>query len=227
MEKVDFDKYAEEYDKVLKEDLEFFGEENNYFAEYKVKIVKNETKSLPARILEYGCGIGRNIEYFTKMFPQSKITGCDISQKSLELSKKRNPTADFFLISDVEVNKHQERFDIIFISCVLHHIEPRLRNEVMGNIAKMLNSGGELYIFEHNPLNPVTRKIVRECIWDEDAILLYPKESLNLVREAGLELIIKKYSLFFPSQLKALRGLEKFINFLPVGGQYYIIAKKR
>ena len=41
----------------------------------------------------------------------------------------------------------------------------------------MLKNDGQLIIFEHNPLNPITRKIVKECEYDEDAILLTPKKN--------------------------------------------------
>lgn len=100
VEKVDFDNYASDYDKILKEDLEFFGEENSYFADYKIKIIKDTLTSKPKMILDYGCGIGRNIGFYEKYFPDSSIFGCDISQKSLDIAKKSNPGANFFLIDD-------------------------------------------------------------------------------------------------------------------------------
>ncbi|HCN38209.1 MAG TPA: hypothetical protein DIS94_10930, partial [Bacteroidetes bacterium] len=61
VEKINFDEYADVYDKVMEEDLKFFGEENSYFAEYKVKILKEMLDEKPVNLLEYGCGIGRNI----------------------------------------------------------------------------------------------------------------------------------------------------------------------
>ena len=36
----------------------------------------------------------------------------------------------------------------------------------------MLSEKGNIFITEHNPYNPVTRKIVSECAYDKDAILL-------------------------------------------------------
>jgi SAM-dependent methyltransferase len=225
-EKVDFDKYAEDYDRKLTEDLEFFGEESGYFAEYKIQIVQNNIEDRPLNILEYGCGIGRNLKYFSKYFPESKITGCDISAKSIGIAKNNNPDLDLFIISEEELVKHSGKFDLIFISCVFHHIEPKLRNDSMNNVYNLLRNNGSLFFFEHNPYNPVTRKIVRECPWDSDAILLKPKESLILIGNSGFNLQTKKYTLFFPAFLKGLRFLENMIWFLPFGGQYYIQASK-
>jgi SAM-dependent methyltransferase len=228
MEKVNFDEHAEAYEKTLDKDLEFFGEESSYFAEYKINVVKNTIGSTDSlNILEYGCGIGMNIKFFSKHFPNAKVTGCDISQKSLDVAKKRNsPDVNFFLIGEEEISKRLNSYDLIFVSCVFHHIEPPLREGAMKNIFNLLKSGGSFYFFEHNPFNPVTRHIVNTCVWDTDAILLKPKESLGLMNKTGFKVENKRYTLFFPSFLKFLRFTEGILFFLPLGGQYYIKAKK-
>lgn len=228
MNKVNFDEHAETYEKVLDKDLEFFGEESSYFAEYKINVVKN-TIGLKdnLNILEYGCGIGMNIKFFSKHFPNSKISGCDISAKSLEVAEKRNDkSVNFFLINEENISKFFDTFDLIFVSCVFHHIQPPLRDESMKNIFNLLKKDGKFYFFEHNPYNPVTRHIVNTCVWDADAILLKPNESLGLINNAGFIIEYKKYTLFFPAFLKILRFLESFLFFIPLGGQYYIKAKK-
>ncbi len=228
MNKVNFDEHAETYEKVLDKDLEFFGEESSYFAEYKINIVnKTLGSSKPLNILEYGCGIGMNIKFFSKHFPDSKINGCDISRKSLEVAGKRNESnVNFFLINEENISKYHESFDLIFVSCVFHHIQPALRKDSMKNIYNLLKKDGQFYFFEHNPYNPITRHIVNTCVWDSDAILLKPKDSIGLIKDAGFKIEHKKYTLFFPAFLKFLRFMESFLFFLPLGGQYYIKAKK-
>lgn len=227
IEKVDFDKYVNEYDKILEDDLNFFGEENGYFAEYKVKIVSDSSLSKPLNILEYGCGIGRNIKHFKKYFPGSEITGCDISKKSIELASKENPDVKFFNIDNESLSERKGHFDLVFVSCVFHHIAPELRPEAIKNINNLLKPGGSLYIFEHNPLNPVTRKIVRDCPWDKDAILLYINETTGMMENAGFEISEKKFTLFFPAQLKFMRSLEKYLVKVPFGGQYFVKGIKK
>lgn len=226
VEKVDFDQYASDYDRIMKEDLEFFGEENSYFAEYKIKIIKDTFLEIPHKILDYGCGIGRNIPFYHKFFPEAEIYGCDISEKSLEIAQKDNPQAKFFLISEENIQKQFEEFDIVSISCVFHHIEPSLRNGTIEFIHQLLRPKGSVYIFEHNPINPVTRKIVRDCVWDEDAILLPAKESETLINHTGMKIEKKRYTIFFPAFLKFLRPMEKLLGFIPLGGQYYIKGNK-
>lgn len=225
-EKVDFDNFADSYNQRLEEGVRFFGEESSYFAEYKIRIVSQTLKYRPKNILEYGCGIGRNIRFLRKYFPESKISGCDISLKSLEIASIKNTDSDFFIISPEEINGREEHFDMIFISCVFHHIEPDKREKSMSFINRLLKKDGLIYFFEHNPYNPVTQHIVNTCPWDTDAILLKPRESLSLFKIGGFSILAKKYTLFFPAFLGFLRFLEKLIWFLPLGGQYYIKAKK-
>jgi len=224
--KVDFDKHAEEYERVLSEDLSMFEEDSGYFAEYKIKLVQEKLTFIPEKILDFGCGIGRNLKYLKKYFPDSNISGCDISPKSIEIANRNNPNTDFFIINDENIRNHINKFDLIFTSCVFHHIKPDIRKDSMTIIDSMLKEKGTFFIFEHNPYNPVTQKIVRECIWDTDAILLKTKETISLSEDIGFKIREKKYTLFFPAFLSGFRFLEKYIGFLPLGGQYFIIAEK-
>jgi SAM-dependent methyltransferase len=224
-EKVNFDEYAEDYDNILENQLSFFGEENSYFAEYKVQIVRNAVKGEPKHILEYGCGTGRNLRFFNRLFPSSTVAGCDISPKSVELAQKTNPKSKLFLIGE-ETAEDLNKYDLIFVAGVFHHIAPPLRTEAMKNIFRLTASGGKLFFFEHNPYNPVTRHMVNTCEFDTDAVLLKSGELQRLCRDAGFQVREKKYTLFFPAFLKAFRPLEQYLGFLPMGGQYYIQAAK-
>lgn len=227
-EKVDFDKFAGRYENVLEKQLDFFGEENSYFAEYKVKIVKDSLNSIqPLNILEFGCGIGRNLKFFSKYFPDSSITGSDISAGSIEIAKNENPDLKFFLLDGEEEKKNFDKFDLVFISCVFHHIAPVERKQAMNNIFKMMKKNGTAFIFEHNPYNPVTRHIVNTCEWDTDAILLNMKESVKLMEDSGLDVTEKNYTLFFPAMLGFMRPVENLLKKIPMGGQYYVRGIKK
>ncbi len=225
--KVDFNEYAEDYEGILENDLQFFGEESGYFAEYKVRIVHETSTRNTQNILEYGCGIGMNLGFFKKYFPQSNLHGCDISQKSIEIASIKNKEVDFFIIDDETIRDKNGKYDLIFVSCVFHHIAPELRKNSIKKIKDLLKEGGELYIFEHNPYNPITRKIVRECVWDKDAVLLSLKETITLMKSEGFEITYKKYSLFFPASLSFLRPIEKFLGGIPLGGQYFVKGIKK
>ncbi len=223
MPKVNFDDYAADYQQLLGNQLRFF-DTLDYFSEHKVKILHSQKIKNPKTILEYGCGIGRNLPFLQRFFPEASLYGCDISAKSLEKAAQENPSVNFF---NHHETKSTLKFDLILVAGVLHHIETHQRVQILQELEQLLNPEGELFIFEHNPYNFVTRNRVKHCEFDEDAILLKPKELRSLLQETSLKLHALHYTLFIPSFLKALRGLEPYLRYIPLGGQYYIHASNR
>lgn len=223
MSKVNFDDHAENYNQILGEQLHFFDGDNAYFSQYKILKAREFFKDEPANILDFGCGIGRCTDFMKQYFPNSNVYGCDVSEESLNLARKKFPDLQFEHIE--KIAQLNLKFDFIFLSCVLHHVEPRNRNELMQFIKKLLSPTGVVMIFEHNPLNPVTRHMVNTCVFDKDAVLLKPREIKKLFKNAGIQQLDCQYTLFFPAFLKFLRPLEKFLKFVPMGGQYFICGQ--
>jgi SAM-dependent methyltransferase len=223
MKCVDFDDYSDEYSDVMSKQLGFFSRDDSYFSEYKVRITRERARGEPGRILEYGCGIGRNLRFLHQMFGDAEIFGCDISERSLERAREEHPYAKLFLIGRDTISS---TFDLIFIANVFHHIAPHMRHAVMKTIQGLLTSEGEVLIFEHNPYNPLTRHMVNSCPFDADAVLLTPRELFHLVKTNGLDIIAMQYALFFPPGLRRLQSLERHLGFLPLGGQHYVHACK-
>jgi len=223
-DKIDFDEYAENYQKILQKQMSLFDANEEYFAEYKIATIKKYIKVAPKKILEYGCGVGRNLKHLRLQFQQSKIYAADISKKSIDIARGNNPSVQFFLLGEDTI---ADKFDLIFVALVFHHIETELRPKVMEDISKLLQEGGNVFIFEHNPYNPITRYMVNTCVFDADAILLKKRELIKLLINAKLSVNIHRYTLFFPSFLKKFRIFEPFLGYLPFGGQYFISANKR
>ncbi|MES2832658.1 MAG: class I SAM-dependent methyltransferase [Pseudomonadota bacterium] len=225
MKKVNFDEYAEDYDDILQGQLNFFSENNLYFAKYKVELVKKFSKGSPGRILEFGCGTGRNLQFLKDVFPGSTIVGTDISQQSVAIAKQQNPEAECFTLTDQRLMEC-EKFDLIFVAGVFHHIEPAERPKVFRQLNALLSDTGALFVFEHNPYNPVTRKMVRECPFDTDAVLIPMPSMKKSLSEFGFGFFRSRYTLFVPPSLSVLKKIEHYIGWLPMGGQYFIQAKK-
>ena len=222
--KVDFDQYTHNYNDLLHEGTKFFTSNEEYFAKYKIDFVRAQVDHGVTRILEYGCGIGRNIPYLQSAFPGAEVVGTDISEASLEIAKSENPEAR------IEVEKpglDLGQFDLIFVAGVFHHIAPVERPAVANLLATRLTGEGTLNVFEHNPYNPVTRKIVNDCPFDADAVLLKPSELKNLYDHAMLETIGHSYCLFVPPRLSWLVPLEKYLAWMPLGGQYCSRARHK
>lgn len=222
--KVDFDDYTENYNQLLKEGTSFFSANEEYFARYKVDLVRKQVHSPVRRLLEYGCGIGRNMPFLQQAFPNAVMVGTDISSASLEIARRDNMGIEFFL-----ENKNAEPvnlFDVIFVAGVFHHIPVAQRIEVAKTLFNRLTPNGQLFIFEHNPYNPVTRHIVSNCPYDKDAVLLKPSELKKILSEAALIVEHMAYCLFVPPNLSILARMESKLGWLPLGGQYWVQASR-
>ncbi len=218
-----FDEFAKNYDKILEKQHRKFGD-INYYAEYKVKILKDFIKKDNLTILEYGCGIGRNFPFFKKYFPESKIYGFDISTESLKIAKKNNPWVEI-IYEDVLENLYNF-FDLIFIAGVFHHIPFNNHLNIINILRKLVTFKGLICIFEHNPFNPLTKHLVNTCELDKNANLLTKSYLKKIFKKQNFKLLKEGYSLFFPPKLKKLNFLEKYFRHLPFGGQYYVIFEK-
>jgi SAM-dependent methyltransferase len=222
MTKIDFDQYAGQYDALLAAQTQFFDTDSDYFARYKIERAKRVAGKVTAA-LDFGCGIGRSMAHLRKAFAGAEIAGCDPSADSLAIARRENPACQFFAMDELRA---EPRFDLVLASCVFHHIAPAERQEALRYCYDRLKPGGRFVIFEHNPFNPVTRRLVSTCPFDADAVLLPMRETLKRLRAANFTIAQANYCLFFPGPLAALRPLENYMGWLPLGGQYFVCGIK-
>jgi hypothetical protein len=108
----------------------------------------------------------------------------------------------------------------------MHHIPSRYWQSFLAEVARVVTPDGLVAIFEHNPLNPLTRKNVRSCAFDRDAVLIPRRDMLQMAGKAGLKPVESRYVLFFPFQHPVFRLLERALRAIPLGAQYYVAARK-
>lgn len=226
----EFDRHAHTYREMHAQSIRASGEEPEYFARYKIEEVRRVMAAGPSdrplQVLDFGCGIGGSVPHLRAAFPDDTIVGADVSAESLAMARERySEAAEFALIESDRLPFDDGRFDIVFTACVFHHIEPDQRDAALREIRRVLRPGGEFFFFEHNPLNPLTVRAVRDCPFDENAVLLSSKEARRRIDEAGFSSPRTTYTVFFPNALAALRPLEKYLGAVPLGAQYYVRAE--
>ena len=229
MKVAEFDKFAEEYLATHQTNLAVTGESPDYFARYKIVEIARRLRALritPKRVLDFGCGIGSSAPHLREAFPDAQITAVDVSEKSLSVARARFPGAADFVAYDPSdaPPAPAEGYDLIFSACVFHHIEAAEHETIFRRLRERLAPAGRMAIFEHNPVNPVSRYIVATCPFDENAVLIPAGELAKRQRRAGFRRVEVTYTGFFPGPLKALRPLEPLMAKFPVGAQYYTLA---
>ena len=81
----------------------------------------------PQRILEVGCGTGRNLPGLRRRFPQAHITGLDLSEEMLAIAAKKvsdDKTALLRRSYSAPVHQDGKRFDLVLFSYALSMFNP-------------------------------------------------------------------------------------------------------
>jgi 2-polyprenyl-3-methyl-5-hydroxy-6-metoxy-1,4-benzoquinol methylase len=216
-----FDEIAERYQQALEENLRFIPGGVEYYYENRAKLARkivNQRNSVGS-ILDFGGGIGLAIPHLHQQFPHAQISIYDSSAESVSRAVQQHPSTQPLLLDQLSKRK----FDLIFVAGVIHHVPLDMRNEILMVLRDSLAPEGTICIFELNPLNPVTRRLVACCPFDEDANLISRRHLETLINEIdGLEVNAGGYTVFLPPVLKLLRPIEKILRWLPLGAQYYL-----
>lgn len=229
MNKAEFDKFADEYTATHGENIRVSGESPEYFAEYKIADIARVTGGLgpDARILDFGSGIGNSVPHVNKYFPQAALTCLDVSPRSLEIARQRFPDLAVYEAFDGEHIPHAEgEFDVAFAACVFHHIDGARHAHFLGELNRVLRPGGRLFVFEHNPMNPLTRHAVDKCPFDENAVLVNAPRMRELFQKSRFAGVALQYRVFFPGFMRRFRSIERALTWLPLGAQYVICGQK-
>ena len=218
----EFDRYAHDYELLHRDSIRASGEEPEYFAAYKARHAAGRLgKSKPADILDFGCGVGGMSRHLSAAFPGARLVGVDVSSESIAIARAANSDlAHYAHIEGRRLPLDDHTIDLALAACVFHHIAPAERADWVRELRRVIRPGGHLVVYEHNPLNPLTRKVVHDCVFDEDAILLPQSESCALLRDTGFSDIDNDYIVFFPRALGILRPMERWLARIPLGAQY-------
>lgn len=138
------------------------------------KIARDYGRS-PSSILCHGTRNGKELSYFSSLYPKATVVGTEISE-----------TAENFA-NTVRWDFHKERsswvgaFDIVYSNSLDHSIDP---STALGTWARQLSPQGKLYI-EYS-FSPADNK---SSAWDP--LEINEEELLPLFAAAGLELVNK------------------------------------
>lgn len=229
MEEQEFDRFADEYTKLHQQSIRISGEDVDFFAAYKVEDMRKlwdlTGKVDPHEILDFGGGTGSSAPHFSRLFPLSHITLADVSRRSLEIANSRAVANVSTRLFDGEwLPFESNSVDLALAACVFHHIDHELHVHLLQELRRVLRPGGMMVIFEHNPLNPLTRRAVSACPFDENAVLITAPQMRRRMKKAGYSSVSTGYRIFFPNLLRSLRAMESSMTWIPLGAQYRCVG---
>jgi 2-polyprenyl-3-methyl-5-hydroxy-6-metoxy-1,4-benzoquinol methylase len=100
------------------------------------------------RILEVGCGEGAVTERIAERYPHALITAIDISSRVGRLFLGSHERVKFLncSVEDI-VSSEREKYDLIVLSDVVHHVPPPLRQGLLNSIRAAMAPQGS-FVFK-------------------------------------------------------------------------------
>jgi ubiquinone/menaquinone biosynthesis C-methylase UbiE len=226
LRQAEFDAFAETYDSDVQHSL--YGLKPDYFTKVKADfIIDLVNRHFGTRsgleALDVGCGIGNYHAHLGSRF--ETLRGVDVSQASLRRAAAKNGHISYHHYDGHRLPFEDQTFQIAFTICVMHHVTPAQWGNFASEMKRVLQPGGLALVFEHNPANPLTRRIVNRCEFDRDAVLLSRSKAEKLLAEAGLKNVRSRCILSIPSTGAWTRNLDFMIGRLGLGAQYVVSAE--
>lgn len=219
-----FDAYAGSYDDEVNRSLGFLGVKVDYFTRVKAAYLLDLLGSHFDRpdalsLLDVGCGVGNYHALLDGKL--GAISGTDVSAACVAQAQARNPGVTYRPYDGSRLPFDDDSFDAAVTICVLHHVPPPQWSAFVAEMKRVVRPGGMAVIFEHNPLNPLTRRVVSNCEFDADAVLLRQHQARGLLEGAGFATVRSRSILSVPTAGPLSRRIDLIAGKLGLGAQYY------
>jgi SAM-dependent methyltransferase len=224
-----FNAHADSYNDDVQRAIDFCGQELEYFTRRKVENlldVIHRHLGDPARlsILDVGCGVGQTDKL---LIPHvARLHGVDIAAEAVDRAARANPTVTYDVYDGERLPYGDESMDVVFCVCVMHHVDLEQRRHFAAELRRVVRSGGLAVVIEHNPYNPLTRKVVRECPFDDGVVLLNRRTVSRFLAAGGLHPVEARYVIFSPFDHSFVPVVERRLGWLPIGAQHYVAARR-
>lgn len=112
--------------------------------DYVTSALAEINRNKKMEILDLGCGPGQLISEIIQKYNNIEVTGIDFSDKMLEISNKRNPSAKHIKMDAEGLSKLDNKYDIIICTHSLpYYKEPK---NVFKQLHRVLKSDGKILI---------------------------------------------------------------------------------
>ena len=224
----DFDHHADTYREDVENAIAWSGKDVDYFAEGKANLlvaVAERRLGDPGKLraLDIGCGVGVTDRFLAGRF--GALHGVDIAADAVEKARKANPEVHYESYDGGVLPFADDSVDLAFTICVVHHVPTGDWPAFAAEMKRVVRPGGLVVVFEHNPLNPLTRVSVSRCPFDEDVTLLRAGTTARLLGDAGLSPVERRFFYFLPVRDVATSRLERALTRVPLGAQYFVAAQ--
>jgi SAM-dependent methyltransferase len=214
MTETHFDDVASVYDETLP------GHVVEHYAEKRAQFVLRASPP-PGRVLDVGCGTGVLVARLAAL--GYEVVGLDPSRGMLDVMKKRAPEVAAVQGSGAEMPFEEGEFDLSLSIATMHHIaDPDAVRRALGEMVRVVKTGGRVLVWDHNPRNPYWPYLMKRVPQDRgDERLIGIEELLAGLESGGAKPLLVEQLGFVPDftprrLLRAAATLERAAERTPV-----------
>jgi len=200
------------------------------FSNYKIdelRRIADKAKMKCPRILSFGSGIGVSLSGFRRSFKESKVTYVGLSDESIAFAKQESPGGeDYLLVKRCTISMPDASFDLAFANCVFNQIPKEDHHNWFKELHRVVKPGGKLVVFEHNPRNPFSVRMVDTPPSGANVGLIGTPELKQTVLAAGWDGVKIDYHVYFPAMFAKLRPLGRGLRWCGFSRQYIAVAER-
>lgn len=222
-----FDEFVEDYEAACARGLALSGESRDYFAQQRVHHTAEAMRGFGPirRILDFGAGLGHTTPYLLAAFPDATVIGMDSSAASVRTANETYGGERATFVTSDQCSLVQP-CDLVYSNGTFHHIDPSARVAEVRQIHALLGLRSRFALWENNPWNPGTRLVMKRIPFDRDAQTLSYREAGRMLQQGGFQVCQVQFHFYFPAALQRLRPLERFLQRVPLGAQYCVVADR-
>ena len=225
----EFDGYKDIYETEIDKALRFSGKSHDFFTKVKANnladlFARHFHDAAGAKVLDIGCGNGSIHPFLMGHNPSLRLSGIDVAGEVIAGAQTAHPNVAYEVYDGKLLPYSDASFDAAFTICVMHHVPPPEWPAFLSEMRRVVRPGGIAVVIEHNPMNPLTRRIVNSCPLDKNAVLLRSGQVKAMMSNAGLQNVSVQFILFTPFDNAFFRGFDRALGSFPLGAQYMTIG---
>jgi len=101
----------------------------------------------PIQVLDFGCGVGRQLLHLTRQFPQPKYFACDVDSTLIEFVQRNYPSVSAHVTRfDPPLPFDSGSMDMIYSVSTLSHINPQHQKVWLRELCRITKPGGYCFL---------------------------------------------------------------------------------
>jgi len=229
MQKSEFNRYSSDYVQQVKKSISFMRVRQEFFTRVKAGYILELARThlgdpCKTKIVDVGCGVGLTDQLLCDSV--GELHGVDVAGESVVLAQKNVPRGLYRAYDGGKLPYEDQMFDLAFCVNVLHHVLPTQWTALAAEMARVIRIGGIVIVFEHNPLNPLTRLAVFRCKFDRGTNLLGMRTARKILSSQSLRIVDSRYILASPFAGRVWDRIDSVLRAIPAGAQYFVAGKR-